>query len=118
MISISNHFIDPLGSTITPGLYPNSFNWFAQQNGGGFDPVLFGDYRESQDAVASQDFGAFFNDAFPLPELGSPEHNFDGGTPSTVKPDLTTQVEAVLDGKQECTPCEDASKMVPCNKIW
>jgi AP-1-like transcription factor len=118
IISISDDSLDPPDSNITPGLYPNSFNWFAQQNGGGFDPVLFGDYRESQDAVASQDFGAFFKDAFPLPELGSPEHNFGEATPSTVKPDLMTQVDAVQDGKQESAPCEDASKMVPCNKIW
>jgi AP-1-like transcription factor len=117
-ISITDDCIPPSGPGITPGLYPNSFNWFAQQNGGGFDPVLFGDYRESQDAVASQDFGAFFNDAFPLPELGSPEHNFDEVTPSPVKPDLLTQVEAAKDGKEGCTPREDPSKMVTCNKIW
>ena len=108
----------PPGSGVTPNLDPNSFNWFAQQNGGGFDPVLFGDYRESQDAVASQDFGAFFNDAFPLPELGSPEHNFDEVPPSPAKPDLMAQVEAAQDGKEEHTTSKDVSKMIGCNQIW
>ncbi|ERF72800.1 hypothetical protein EPUS_04235 [Endocarpon pusillum Z07020] len=106
------------GSFVTPNFDPNSFNWFAQQNGGGFDPVLFGDYREPQDAVASQDFGAFFNDAFPLPELGSPEHNFNEVGPSPAKPDLMAQVEAAQDGKEEHATSEDGSKMIGCNQVW
>ena len=80
--------------------------------------MLFGDYRESQDAVASQDFGAFFNDAFPLPELGSPEHNFNEVVPSTAKPDIMAQVEAAQDGKEEYAPTEDVPKMMICNQIW
>jgi AP-1-like transcription factor len=118
MLSTSNGSVYSSGSGITPGLDPNSFNWFAQQNGGGFDPVLFGDFRESQDAIASQDFGAFFNDAFPLPELGSPEHNFNEVAPSPAKPDLMAQVEAVQEGKEEVVPAEDKLKMLTCNKIW
>ena len=102
----------PPGSSITPGLDPNSFNWFAQQNGGGFDPVLFGDFRESQDAVASQDFGAFFNDAFPLPDLGSPGNNFNEVAPSPAKPDLMAQVEAAQEGKEDIVAAEDSSKMI------
>jgi AP-1-like transcription factor len=80
--------------------------------------VLFGDYRESQDAVASQDFGAFFNDAFPLPELGTPEHNFNEVAPSPAKADLMIQVEAAQDGKEEAVPAQDTPKMMTCNKIW
>lgn len=43
------------------------------QNGGQFDPVLFGDYRESQEAVIGDgDFNnGFFNDAFPF-DFASP----------------------------------------------
>jgi AP-1-like transcription factor len=118
IVFISNCSIDPLGSGITPGLDSNSFNWFAQQNGGGFDPVLFGDYREPQDAVASQDFGAFFNDAFPLPELGSPQHNFDEPAPSPARPDIMARVQAAQDGEDALIAADDASKLVPCNKIW
>ncbi len=118
MMSTSNGFTYPSGSGITPGLDSNSFNWFAHQNGGGFDPILFGDYRESQDAVASQDFGAFFNDAFPLPELGSPEHNFNGIAPSPAKQDLMVQVEAAQEGTEDVVQAEDTTKMMSCNKIW
>lgn len=106
------------GPNITPGLDANSFSLFAQQNGGGFDPVLFADYRESQDAVASQDFGAFFNDAFPLPELGSPEHNFNDVVPSPAEPDLMAQVDAAQGGHEGFVSAEDTSKMLTCNKIW
>ncbi len=80
--------------------------------------MLFGDYRESQEAVASQDFGAFFNDAFPLPELGSPEHNFNEVAPSLAKPDLMAQLEAAQDDTEEEARREDVAKMMSCNKIW
>lgn len=85
---------------------------------------MFGDYRESQDAVASQDFGAFFNDAFPLPELGSPEHNFNEVAPCPLKKDLMSQVEAVQDGKEEAVSTDDTddtddtTKIMSCSKIW
>lgn len=107
------------GTAITPGFDLNGINWLAQQNGGIFDPELFGDYRESQDAVVSQDFGAFFNDAFPLPDLGSPEHPYTVMAPSPApKVDLMKQVEAAREGDEEVVPGEDRAKMMTCNKIW
>ena len=110
---------DLSGTAITPGFDPNGINWLAQQNGGLFDPELFGDYRESQDAVVSQDFGAFFNDAFPLPDLGSPEHPYNALAPSPApKVDLMKQVEAAREGEEEVVPGEDRAKMMTCNKIW
>jgi hypothetical protein len=48
-----------------------SFDWLAQQNGGQFDPVLFGDYREPQDAITSGDYG-FFSDALPFFDFSTP----------------------------------------------
>ena len=88
----------------------------AQQNGGQFDPVLFGDWREPQDAVLSQDFGTFFDDAFPLPDLGSPSHNFNEVTdPLAQKKSSAAEIENLDD---EVVPGEDQSKMLSCNKIW
>ena len=104
---------------------PSNFNWLAQQNGGGFDPVLFGDYRESQNSVVSQDFGSFFNDAFPLPDLGSPLHNFNEVAASPApqaqpKPDLMKQIDAAQQGEsvEEVVRDEDKGKLMTCNKIW
>ena len=110
---------DSSDTAITPGFDPNGINWLAQQNGGIFDPELFGDYRESQDAVVSQDFGAFFDDAFPLPDLGSPEHPYNIIAPSPApKVDLMKQVEAAQEGDEEVVPGEDRAKLMTCNKIW
>ncbi|KAI5306126.1 DNA-binding transcription factor yap1 [Ascosphaera pollenicola] len=38
------------------------FDWFVQQNHGAFDPALFGDYRDPQDAYLSHDLDSFLND--------------------------------------------------------
>lgn len=81
--------------------------------------MLFGEYREPQTAVVSQDFGSFFNDAFPLPDLGSPLHNFNEVAPSPApKVDLVSQVEATQQGQEEVVPGEDRGKLMTCNKIW
>lgn len=53
-------------------------DWFAAQNGGQFDPALFGDYRESQmNIVGDGDFtGGFFADALAAPnDFNSPSSN-------------------------------------------
>ncbi|GAD97460.1 conserved hypothetical protein [Paecilomyces variotii No. 5] len=101
--------------------HPLGLDWLSQQNGGQFDPVLFGDYRDPQEAVLSQDFGNFFNDAFPLPDLGSPFHNFpDVASPPATAPkkDLITEIDNKLDEDDEVVPGEDKSQMMTCTKIW
>ncbi|KIX03875.1 uncharacterized protein Z518_07428 [Rhinocladiella mackenziei CBS 650.93] len=106
-----------LGYATTPGFDANGIHWLAQQNNNGFDPILFGDYRETQDNILSQDFGAFFNDAYPLPDLGSPLHNYnDLSTENAPKTDLLKQVEEAKNGNEEVVPNND--KPMTCNKIW
>lgn len=100
---------------------PLSFDWLAQQNGGQFDPVLFGDYREPQDAVLSQDYGTFFNDAFLSPDLGSPFQNLnDPPSSSAPKKDLVSEIDRRLDDDDDglVVPGEDPSQMMTCTKIW
>ncbi|KAJ9244544.1 transcriptional regulator family: bZIP [Paecilomyces variotii] len=100
---------------------PLGLDWLSQQNGGQFDPVLFGDYRDPQEAILSQDFGNFFNDAFPLPDLGSPFHNFpDVTSPPALGPkkDLISDIDNKLDDDDEVVPGEDKSQMMTCTKIW
>ncbi|KAL2815074.1 transcription factor PAP1-domain-containing protein [Aspergillus cavernicola] len=98
-----------------PGL-----DFLAQQNGGQFDPLLFGDWREPQDAILSQDFNTFFDDAFPLPDLGSPSHNLTEAGPSgpSAQPrkSILDQIDSRMD--EEVVPGEDKAKMLSCNKIW
>ncbi|KAF4554323.1 Transcription factor PAP1-like protein [Elsinoe fawcettii] len=69
---LTRHDVSSSHSLSTPSTL-NGIDWLASQNGGGFDPVLFGDYRESQDAIVGDgEFNnGFFNDAFPI-DFGSP----------------------------------------------
>ncbi|KAA8644550.1 hypothetical protein EYZ11_012798 [Aspergillus tanneri] len=109
---------NPEGQT-DPSDFALGLDILAQQNGGQFDPVLFGDWREPQDAILSQDFGTFFDDAFPLPDLGSPSHNLSEVTNQQQPPkkDLVATIDQKLD-EDEVVPGEDKSQMLSCTKIW
>ncbi|KAL2866446.1 putative bZIP transcription factor AP-1/Yap1 [Aspergillus lucknowensis] len=87
------------------------FDFMAQQNGGQFDPYLFGDWREPQDAILSQDFNTFFDDAFPLPDLGSPSNNLTEGGTHTQQPkkNILDVIDSRLD--EEVVPGEDKAQM-------
>ncbi|KAI1912729.1 DNA-binding transcription factor yap1 [Ophidiomyces ophidiicola] len=119
-----SHMKDESSTSISPLNTSNNndnslgIDWLVQQNNGQFDPVLFNDYREPQDAVLSQDFGSFFNDAFPLQDVGSSFPNFDLGANHTPKADLISQIDRTLDADEEVVPGEDRSQMLSCTKIW
>lgn len=80
------------GSNNTPGLTnaktPNSENlsldFLANQNGGSFDPVLFGDYRDSHNAIVGDDAfsGGFFEEGLSFPDFNDP-FNFNLSADST-----------------------------------
>jgi len=98
----------------------NGIDWMANQNGGQFDPVLFGDYRESTAAIVGDgDFSSgFFNEAFGVPDFGSP-FNLNNPTPAP-KNNPMEEVERLQDGNddEEVVPGEDVSQMLSCHKIW
>jgi len=107
------------------------FDWFSTQNGGQFDPVLFGDYREPQNAIVGDgDFtGGFFNDAMPTMDfsVGSPFNWADltaptGMTPAIQKNNPLEQADALQAGlddiPEEVVPGEDPAKLMSCHKIW
>jgi AP-1-like transcription factor len=102
----------------TPGPDVNGIDFFANQNGGQFEPSLFGDYRDSQNAIVGDgDFsGGFFNDAFPITDFGSPFHF--GDTPAVQKPNPLEEIERLQDGDDEVVPGEDTTQMLNCHKIW
>jgi AP-1-like factor len=104
-----------------------NFDWFATQNGGQFDPVLFGDYRDPQTAIVGDgDFtGGFFNDAMPTMDFTSPFNWADltaptGLTPAVQKANPMEQADALLAGidEDEVVPGEDQSSLLSCHKIW
>ena len=110
--------ISPAGATKTPAPEPIGFDFFANQNGGNFDPTLFGEYRDSQNAIVGDgDFtNGFFNDAFPLADYGSPFHF--GDTPAIQKPNPLEEIERIQDGDDEVVPGDDPSQLLNCHKIW
>ncbi|KAI9827657.1 MAG: DNA-binding transcription factor yap1 [Phylliscum demangeonii] len=107
----------------------NGIDWLVQQNGGQFDPVLFGDYREPQDAIISGDTG-FFSDAFPLYDFSLFTDHAAAPTPApastpsakmaSVKPLLVDEevasdaaTKAVASTAQAAEPVQ-----VNCDKLW
>lgn len=118
-VTYADHSSSGIGIGFTPGNELDDFSFFAQQNGGKFDPVLFDDYREPQDSIASQDLGRYIDEWFPLPDLGSPGLTFDGAAINPPKPDLISEVDAAAQsGPDEVTVGEDGSQLMSCNKIW
>lgn len=97
----------------------SGIDWLVQQNGGQFDPVLFGDYREPQDAITSGDYG-YFNDAFSLYEF-SPFSN-NNNTSITQQPvkSIVEQAEETQNADVEPLPTESTADRVEvnCNRLW
>lgn len=88
----------------------------AQQNGGTFDPVLFGDYRDPQDNILNNSaFGDFFNDAFPLQDFGTPYYT--GEAPP--KKDFMQEIEVQKNASpSEFGPKDDKTQFLACDKLW
>lgn len=108
----------PAGAAKTPATDVNGFDFFANQHGGQFDPALFGEYRDTQNAIVGDgDFtNGFFNDAFPVTDYGSPFHF--GDTPAVQKPNPLEEIERIQDGDEEVVPGDDPTQMLNCHKIW
>ncbi|KAF9741131.1 hypothetical protein PMIN03_007625 [Paraphaeosphaeria minitans] len=112
---------NPAGATHSPAIAPDAvgFDFFANQNGGNFDPTLFGDYRESQSAIVGDgDFtNGFFNDAFPLADYGNSPFHF-GDTPALQKSNPLEEIERIQDADDEVVPGDDPAHLLNCHKIW
>ena len=102
----------------SPAFDINGIDWMAQQNGGAFDPVLYGDYRDPQDNILNNNaFGDFFNDAFPSQDFGTPYYT--GNAPPSK--DLIQEVEAEVQktaGPRKLGPEDDNKKFLGCERIW
>ncbi|EON68608.1 hypothetical protein W97_07866 [Coniosporium apollinis CBS 100218] len=102
----------------TPAADVNGIDWFANQNGGLFDPMLFGDYRESQAAIVGDgDFtGGLFDDTFNYADFGSP---LTFPTPAPLKPNPIEEMEKLQDGiDEDVVPANDSSQLLSCHSIW
>jgi AP-1-like factor len=90
-----------------------NFDWLAQQNGGQFDPQLFGDYREPQNNVlANPSFDEFFNDALDT-DFFTP-FNMAPSPGNGVKKNIIDEIDA----QQDSVGDEPTKTTMSCNQIW
>ena len=95
----------------------NGFDWMAQQNGGQFDPVLFGDYRDPQDNIVNS-FGDYFNDAFPINDFASP-YNTGNMTSQQPKRDFMKEIDVQANRSPNgMSPDQEQRKFLACDKLW
>lgn len=114
----SNHSVAASNLVTSPAADLNSFDWMAQQNGGQFDPVLFGDYRDPQDNILNNSFGDFFNDAFPLNDFSSP-YNIPDTTNQPPKKDFIKEIEVRQNSNPEQLPPTDKpEQFLTCDRLW
>lgn len=91
----------------------------AQQNGGQFDPELFGDYRDPQDNILNGEFGGFFSEAFPVQDFTSPFYTGDIATPAAQKRDLMQEVEEQRNGNDDDVAANEQPKIIlNCTQLW
>ncbi|RSL75923.1 hypothetical protein CEP51_010425 [Fusarium floridanum] len=102
-------------------LSSTNFDWLAQQNGGQFDPQLFGDYREPQENVLSNpSFDDFFNDAldtdFFVPYNMAPT---SPGAKHNAQPKKAPNLIDQIDAQQNSIDDEPLKKQnMNCNQLW
>lgn len=95
----------------------DSIDWLANQNGGQFDPQLFGGYREPQDnilATAGLD-DSFFNDAFDADFLTP--YNVPP-VPAAPKKDICAEIDAQKESDDQVFTTSFSGKLLTCNNIW
>lgn len=125
-VALSNGFEAPSNILKSPLNDIHGIDWLAQQNGGQFDPVLFGDYREPQEKFLTS-YDGYFNDAFPFQDFSNP-FNTDETTASPIqKRDLIKEMELLQDGAQgdsvvltappAAVENKIAKHMIPCDKL-
>lgn len=104
----------------------NGIDWMAQQNGGQFDPILFGDYRDPQDNILNNStFGGYFNDAFLAQDFNSPFNTGDVIASPPPKRDLMKEIELQQNGTEDFllphafTKNNDPMQTLTCDKhLW
>ncbi|GAP86794.1 putative transcription factor PAP1 [Rosellinia necatrix] len=95
-----------------------NIDWLAQQNGGQFDPQLFGNYREPQSNVlANTTFDdSFFNDAFEV-DFMAPFNAPTVSSPKPVKKDICAEIDARKE-TEDTIQTSSNGKLLTCNNIW
>ncbi|KAI9663571.1 MAG: DNA-binding transcription factor yap1 [Trizodia sp. TS-e1964] len=108
----------PVPLNKTPASEINGIDWFVQQNGGQFDPVLLGNYQESQEAILAGDFDNFFSEAYPISDFGTPMNVADPASSMPKGIDVQPMRQEQSGNEEEVVPGEDTTAMLNCNRLW
>lgn len=96
-------------SFTSPSIYEmNGLGWMAQQNGGQFDPVLFGGYRDPHESILNNYAPDFFSDAFNDGDFSMPYYTGDPVSP-LIKRDSTQEFEVRQNGIEDKVARNDVS---------
>ncbi|RCI16731.1 hypothetical protein L249_2764 [Ophiocordyceps polyrhachis-furcata BCC 54312] len=96
----------------------SALDWLTSQNGGQFDPQLFGNYREPQDSILSgASLDDFFNDGLDADFIMPYNMPMASVAPAGPKRNLIDQIDAEQNALDEDVPTKDQN-IVPCTKIW
>ena len=113
--SDSNGASVPSNTLRSPSFDTNGIDWLAQQNGGAFDPVLFGDYRDPQDSILNNN--NFFNEAWLPQDFNSPYNLTDMSSPP--KRDLMKELEVQQEsGNEEVVPGDTPKQYLGADGVW
>ncbi|KAI3320240.1 PAP1-domain-containing protein [Xylariaceae sp. AK1471] len=95
-----------------------NLDWLTQQNGGQFDPQLFGDYRDPQSNIlANTTFDdGFFNDAFDA-DFTTPFNAPTLSSPKPAKKDICAEIDARKETEDTIVTAANG-KLLTCNNIW
>lgn len=96
---LSNSFEASSSIFKSPSADIHGIDWLAEQNGGQFDPVLFGDYREPQEKFLAS-YDGYFNEAFPFQDTSNPFSTEERSASPVQKRDLIKEMELLQDGAQ------------------
>lgn len=124
ILQISSSDCSVAPSSVMKSPVYNGFDWMAQQNGGQFDPLLFGDYRDPQENILNNSsFGGFFNDAFLAQDFNSPFNTGDAVASPPSKRDLMREIELQQSSTEDdisthlATKNNDTRQTISCEKL-
>ncbi|KAL8893278.1 MAG: hypothetical protein Q9192_005424 [Flavoplaca navasiana] len=93
----------------------NGIDWMARQNGGQFDPELFGDYRDTQTDFLNSDF---FSDAFLNQDFNTPFNIPEDLALEEPKKNLMQQVEEQKEAEHVEVVPANSDNYLTCDKVW
>ncbi|KAI4280634.1 MAG: hypothetical protein L6R38_004287 [Xanthoria sp. 2 TBL-2021] len=115
MSQMGNASAPPSSVIKSPSNEVSGIDWMARQNGGQFDPELFGDYRDTQTDLWNSDF---FSEAFLNQDFNTPFNMPEDIALEEPKKDLMQQVEEQKEADHDEVVPAGPKQYLTCDKLW